>query len=84
MLNVEALGFIGGGLVSVSLLPQVIKSWRTRSTKDISILWGLINLIGQVFWITYGLTIHSLSLVVMSGITFVMSASLVVLKIRYK
>ena len=84
MSNVEILGFLGGGLVSVSLLPQVIKSWQTKSTKDISILWGVISLAGQAFWIAYGLTIHSSSLVIMSGITFIMSFSLVLLKIKYK
>ncbi|HSW47456.1 MAG TPA: SemiSWEET family transporter [Candidatus Saccharimonadales bacterium] len=77
-------GFCGGGFVSVSLLPQVVKSWQTKSTKDISIFMGLINLLGQAFWISYGVIIHSSSLVIMSGITFVMSASLVVLKMRYK
>lgn len=84
MLNTEILGFMGGVLVAISLVPQVIKSWKTKSTKDISILMGLINLTGQAFWIAYGLNIQSSSLVIMSGITFIMSTSLVILKTRYK
>lgn len=84
MFNVEILGFIGGGLVSVSLLPQLIKSWKTKSTKDIAILWGIINLVGQSFWIAYGLIAESISLVIMSTVTFFMSASLVFLKVKYK
>jgi MtN3 and saliva related transmembrane protein len=84
MFNVEILGFIGGGLVSISLLPQLIKSWKTKSTKDIAILWGIINLIGQSFWIAYGVIAESSSLVIMSSITFIMSASLVYLKMKYK
>nr|WP_256386478.1 PQ-loop domain-containing transporter [Hydrocoleum sp. CS-953] len=30
------LGLLAGSLTTISFLPQVIKTWRTRSTKDIS------------------------------------------------
>ncbi len=40
MNHTELLGFAAGSFVAVSLLPQAIKSWKTKSTKDISLLWG--------------------------------------------
>lgn len=79
----EPIGFIAGSLVAVSLLPQVIKSWKTKSTRDIALQWVLINLAGQAMWLWYGIGIHSAPLVVMSGITFVMTLSLVGLKLRH-
>ena len=79
----EITGFIAGIFVAVSVLPQVIKSWRTRSTKDIAISWSIINLIGQVLWIIYGITIASYALVIMSSITLVMNGSMIVLKLKY-
>ncbi|MGD1716198.1 SemiSWEET family sugar transporter [Hydrocoleum sp. CS-953] len=33
---VTILGLLAGSLTTISFLPQVIKTWRTRSTKDIS------------------------------------------------
>jgi MtN3 and saliva related transmembrane protein len=78
----ELLGFAAGTLVAASLLPQVIKSWRTKSTKDLSLAWTLINLAGQALWLVYGLSISSVSLVVMSAITFCFTLSLIVLKLR--
>jgi len=83
MNNIEYLGFIAGSLVAASVLPQVIKSWRTKSTKDISMYWATINLIGQALWITYGFNIGSNSLIVMSSITFVFQFSMVVLKFKH-
>ncbi|NQV13691.1 MAG: hypothetical protein HQ530_05330 [Parcubacteria group bacterium] len=83
MESIELLGFIAGGLVAVSLLPQLIKSWQTKSTKDIAILWILINLGGQTLWVVYGYYISSASLIVMSSITLVMTISLIVLKLKY-
>ena len=83
MNKVELIGFVAGLLVAISVLPQVIKSWKTKSTKDIAISWNVVNLIGQILWITYGFAIGSISLVVMSGITLAMNISMVFLKLKF-
>lgn len=79
----ELIGFAAGFFVASSLLPQVIKSWKTRSTKDISIAWTVINLIGQILWLIYGVVINSPSLIVMSGITLMMTISMLILKLKF-
>ena len=82
-MSAEIAGFIAGILVATSLLPQVIKSWKTKSTGDISISWSLMSLGGQTMWIVYGVLISSLSLIVMSSITLSMALSVFFLKLRY-
>lgn len=83
MINPEIIGFIAGIFVASSLIPQTIKSWKTKSTSDISIAWMLINLTGQTLWIIYGFMISSYSLVIMSGITLALAVSLLILKIKH-
>ena len=80
---IELVGFAAGFLVAISSLPQLIKSWKTKSTKDVAILWLLINLIGQIMWIGYGVLKESASLIVMSSITLLMVGSVLVLKLKY-
>lgn len=80
---IEILGFIAGSMVAISLLPQVIKAWRTKSTKDLSISWTLINLCGQTLWIIYGYYVVSIALMTMSSITLVMTLSLIALKLKF-
>lgn len=82
-MNVEIIGFIAGTLVAVSLLPQVIKSWKTKSTNDISLGWSVTNLGGQIMWVVYGGFIGSYPLVIMSGVTLSMALSVFYLKLRY-
>ena len=83
IMNIEIIGFIAGALVAMSLLPQVIKSWKTKSAGDISVLWSIINLTGQVIWIVYGIVKSSPSLVIMSSIALVMMLSVFYLKLKY-
>lgn len=82
MFNIEIIGFIAGGLVSLSFLPQVIKSWKTKQVKDLSMSLTIINILGQLMWIVYGLFKHSLSIIIMSCITLLFTSILLFLKIK--
>ncbi len=64
MNKVELIGFIAGMFVAISLFPQVIKSWKTKSTRDVALSWSIINLIGQMLWGIYGVYIDSASLII--------------------
>jgi len=83
MNNLEIIGFVAGMLVAISLLPQVIKSWKTRSTKDVALSWSAINITGQILWIIYGVLVSSSSLVIMSSIALVMNIFMVSLKLKF-
>ena len=83
MNNIEIIGFMAGILVALSVLPQVIKSWKTRSTKDVALSWSVVNLSGQILWIVYGVYIGGISLVVMSSVALVMNIFMIVLKLRF-
>jgi MtN3 and saliva related transmembrane protein len=83
MMDTEIVGFVAGLLTAGSLVPQVHRSFRTKSTKDISLYWLVINLCGQALWIAYGVLISSAALYVMSGFVFLMTAVMVVLKLKH-
>jgi MtN3 and saliva related transmembrane protein len=81
---IEIIGFLAGILVASSSIPQILKSWRTKSTKDLSLGLMSLNLSGQILWIVYGVIISSLALVIMSSITLVFALSLLILKLKYR
>lgn len=49
------VGLIAEVLLIVSQLPQIIKSFKTKSTEDLSLLTIVCVLLGLVFWVVYGL-----------------------------
>ena len=51
---VTALGVIATVLSALSLLPQVIRTCRTRSAGDISGTWLAVALLSMAMWIAYG------------------------------
>ena len=83
MLYIELVGYFAGIMVAISLIPQVIKSWKTKSTKDISVMWTLIYLTGLILWIVYGIGILSFPIIIFVTIEALLAISLLILKIKY-
>ena len=84
MHKIEIVGYIAGFLVAVSLSPQVIKTWRTRSARDISIVWTVILMSGLSLWVVYGIVNRIVPLAVFGIIEFLLALTLFVFKMVYK
>jgi MtN3 and saliva related transmembrane protein len=82
-LEIELIGYLAGIIIAVSITPQVIKSWRTKSTKDISTGWTLIYIIGLVIFEFYAIGIWSVPLIFTNVIELLLAFSLLTLKMRY-
>ncbi len=81
---VKNLGYIAGFFTTIAFLPQVLKVWRTKSTKDISIWMFLIFTTGVFLWLIYGLMIINYSLIIANTITLILSISILIAKILFK
>lgn len=78
------LGLAAGLFTTVSFLPQVIKSWRSHRTTDISLVTFLILSIGSLLWLLYGIIKIDMPIIVANAITLVFELIIIVLKIKYK
>jgi len=83
MVYVEIVGFAAGILTSGSLIPQVVKSWKTKSTKDVSLGWVVVLTIGAFLWVIYGSLIGSLPVIFTNVVTFIFIFIILILKIKH-
>lgn len=79
----DLIGYSAGLINMVHLLPQLIKSHKTRSTGDISIVYAIWHVVGLLLWTLYGIVIQSNPVILMHAIEAMMAAYLVALKIRH-
>jgi MtN3 and saliva related transmembrane protein len=79
----EAIGLMAGVLTTLSFLPQVRQTWRTKSTKDISLPMFLSFCTGVLLWLVYGMMIHSLPVILANGVTFVLSGAILIMKLKW-
>ncbi len=78
------IGLLAAICTTVSFLPQAIKVIKTRHTKDLSLGMYLILTIGVFLWTVYGILIKDIPLVLANSITFLFTATILILKIKYK
>ena len=65
----ELIGFIAAVCTTFAFLPQVIKVWKTKQTKDLSLRMYTVMFIGICLWFVYGLRINSLSIILANVVT---------------
>jgi MtN3 and saliva related transmembrane protein len=80
----DIIGFAAGLLIAISMMPQVIKSYRTKSVEDISFLMLLIIAVGTALWAAYGAMITSLPIIAMDGFGFFVNLALIYMKMKYR
>ncbi len=83
IMALEFVGYLGGFLIAAALAPQLIKTWKTKSANDISLLWTAICLIGLVLYGIYAAINTVLPLLTFAAIESVMVVVLIILKIKH-
>ncbi len=81
--NVTFIGLAAAFCTTVSFLPQVVHTLRTRSTKDVSLRMYSLYTAGIFLWLVYGVVLHDIPLMVSNSITLVLSGAILALKLRY-
>ena len=82
-MNVEAIGILAGIISCTTFMPQVVKTWRSRSTKDVSLLMFILAGVGTSLWLLYGILINSFSLIFTNVVVLLLSLIMIILKLRY-
>jgi MtN3 and saliva related transmembrane protein len=80
----QIIGLAAGTLTTVSFLPQLIRTVKTRSSRDLSVGMVCFFLVGIILWLTYGVMARAWPIILANGATLVLASILLVLVIRYR
>ena len=83
-MNMEIIGFVATGLTTGSLVPQVIKIYKTKDVSSISLSMYVMYFVGILMWIAYGFHLDSTPIHVSNFFGFIFSLSIIIMKIRYR
>ena len=81
---IKYIGFFAAFCTTFAFLPQALKVYQTKSTKDISLYMFLIFTIGVLSWLLYGLIINDLPIILANAVTLVLSFFILIYKLRFK
>lgn len=78
------VGLLAGFLTTVAFIPQVTKIYRTKSAEDVSLLTFAAFTVGVALWLVYGVILREAPMIIWNGITLVLAAAILVMKVKYK
>lgn len=84
MAAVDILGYSACAITALTFLPQVIKTWKEKSAKNVSLLMFIIAAVNEVMWIAYGVMRNDMVIIVTNVIMIVMAFTMITLKLRFR
>ncbi len=80
---IDIVGSIAAFLTTLAFVPQVIKIWRSRSAKDISLPMYVVFTTGVALWLAYGVMLGAMPIIIANCITLLLTLAVVVMKLRW-
>lgn len=77
----EFIGYAAAFCTTVAFLPQAVKVYKTRQTKDISLGMFLLLTTGVVLWLSYGIIINSYPIIAANTVTLLFDIYILYMKI---
>ena len=78
------LGLIAAVCTTVSFIPQLMQTWRTKKAGDVA--WGMLITftLGTILWLIYGILIRSMPVAVANAATLLLALTILMLNIHYR
>lgn len=84
MTLLTALGLTAGALTTLGFVPQVVKTWRTKSGHDLSFGTFGALLLGAALWLIYGVVQDDAPLIAANSVALVLQLTVLGLMVRYR
>lgn len=80
---IDFLGYVAGFLTTFAVVPQILRVYRLKSAREISIIFTTSLLLGMLCWIAYAIVLEIKPLIVWNGIGACLTALLLLSKLKY-
>ncbi len=80
-IDIDTLGYFAAALTTAAFAPQVWRTWRSRSARDLSLTMLLAQSGGNALWLVYAVAAGAAPLALANGLTFILVSALVVMKL---
>jgi MtN3 and saliva related transmembrane protein len=79
----EILGLVAGAITTGSLIPQVIRVYRLKAAREISLMFTVAFIVGDAAWLAYGVIYALLPIIFWNVLAILLAATLLYGKIKY-
>ena len=83
-MNITHIGLLAGAITSAAAIPQVVRTYRTRHARDLSIWQPILLDVGMLLWLIYGICLKDLPLILANAFSILCYSLLIIMKVYFK
>jgi MtN3 and saliva related transmembrane protein len=80
----DVIGYAAALFTTFSLLPQIIRIWKLKEARDISLFMPLMVSVGAVLWLVYGIMIAEAPVIVANVVSLLVALITLFVTIKYR
>lgn len=77
------VGYIAGFLTTIAFVPQVLKTWKSKSASDLSLGMFSVFSMGVLCWLIYGILLAAVPMILWNAVTLILALALLVMKLKF-
>ena len=77
------IGYFAGFLTTIAFVPQVLKTWKSKSASDLSLGMFLVFSLGVLCWFIYGILLAEVPIVFWNTVTLILALALLIMKLKF-
>jgi MtN3 and saliva related transmembrane protein len=81
---IQIIGLTAAFCTTVSFLPQVIKTWKSGSARDLSLGMFSFFCVGVALWLVYGIMVKDVPVILANLLTLILASTLLFFKLRWR
>lgn len=78
------IGIVAALCTTIAFVPQVVKIYRTKHTKDLSLAMYVVFSVGVLLWMFFGILTRTWPIIIANALVFVMCGYVLFMKLKYK
>ncbi len=79
----EILGLLAGAVTTGSLVPQVIRVFRLKAAREISLFFTVLFIVGDTMWLYYGIYYGLMPIILWNTLGLLLAFLLLLGKLKY-
>ena len=80
----NTIGLLAATFTTIAFLPQMFRTWKTKSAKDVSFVMLITFMTGLFLWLVYGIILGALPIILANALTLFFNCIILWLKIKYR
>jgi MtN3 and saliva related transmembrane protein len=80
---INLIGSAAAVCTTIAFVPQLVRVYRRKTARDISLAMFMVFSVGELLWLLYGIYIHSLPVILANSVTLALCLAILSLKLHY-